>query len=380
MLPYPGTLIRRGSTGPNVRIIQDYLNILGAAPRLAADGIFGPLTEAAVIAFQRRFSLAPDGIVGPITWAELMRRHAAATAPQTPSGVFNYTVVAGDTLWQLAGRFGTTVDAIRAQNNLTGDLIHTGQVLRIPGGTAPPTVPPTPPAPPVSSRVIVLDAGHGGSDPGSVSGTRQEKNDNLRLALAVRDILQGQGQRVVMTRSTDVFVTLAQRSAISNQSNADLFVSIHRNASTNAAANGVENYVHTSASDTEILYAFNVLDEIVGAGVQNNRGVIRANFAVLRETRAPAMLLEMGYITNARDNQLFDTHFTDYAAAIARGIIASLTGPSLPPPSITFYTVVRGDTLSGIAQRFGTTVAAITALNGLTTNSIIINQVLKIPR
>ena len=428
MPPGPEMPLKLGSIGPNVRILQENLNAKSCAfphiPPLALDGVFGPETESSVIAFQRQFSLMPDAVVGPVTWAEIMRQ----ASKEASSVFFSHTVVPGDTLWMLAQRFGTTVDAIRSLNNLSGDVINVGQVLKIPSDTgAPPpeffshTVVPgdtlwmlaqrfgttvdairslnnlsgdvinvgqvlkipsgtggAPPPP--AAMTIVLDPGHGGSDPGAVFGTRLEKNDNLRFALAVQRILQERGQRVVMTRSTDVFIPLAERSAISNRNNADIFVSIHRNASTNPAANGVENYVFTNANDTAVLYAFNVLDEIVSVGVQSNGGVIRANFAVLRNTNAPAMLVELGYISNVRDNQLFDQNFNAYASAVARGIMESLRGPSLPPPSYFFYTVVRGDNLLSIAQRFKTTVNAIVILNKLTSTNITLGQVLKIPR
>jgi len=90
--PYPGTLIRVGSTGPNVRLIQGALNtirrVYTSIPQLAEDGIFGPITQSAVIAFQREFVLTPDGIVGPITWAKLMEVlqdvTGAAGSPATP--------------------------------------------------------------------------------------------------------------------------------------------------------------------------------------------------------------------------------------------------------------------------------------------------------
>ena len=224
---------------------------------------------------------------------------------------------------------------------------------------------------------IVIDAGHGGYDPGAVFGTRKEKDDNLRLALAVQRRLEK--QNVIMTRSTDVLVPLYQRSTIANQSNADIFVSIHRNASQSSSANGMENYVHTTAPETDVLYAQNVLREIVKAGVQTNRGVIRANFSVLRHTLAPAMLLEIGFITNARDNQLFDQNFDAYAAAIAHGIMESLQGPPFLPPQYFFYTVESGDSMWGIAQRFGVAIDTIVSLNSLTNDTVTVRQVIKIP-
>jgi N-acetylmuramoyl-L-alanine amidase len=294
--------------GVSVRQIQERLNSLGANPRLVADGVFGPRTEAAVVAFQRQRGLNTDGIVGPITWNALFPR-----------------------------------------------------------GTAPP--------PP--QRTIVIDPGHGGSDAGATFGSRRESDDNLRLSLAVQRLLQEQGLRVILTRSTDVNVPLSERSAISNRNNADLFVSIHRNASTNTSANGVENFVFTTAPTNTVQSAFDVLDEIVNAGVQNNRGVRRGNFAVIRNTNAPAMLLEMGFISNARDNQLFDQNFNAYAAAIARGIINALNDTQ---HQYFFYTAVSGDNLWTVAQRFGTTQSELIQLNKLTTNNLIVGQILKIPR
>jgi len=102
---------------------------------------------------------------------------------------------------------------------------------------------------------VVLDAGHGGYDNGAVSGTRREKDDNLRMALAVGNLLRGCGFDVVQTRTTDVFVPLMERSNISNRAGADLFVSIHRNGSTNPSANGVENWVYTNPSQRAVLAA-----------------------------------------------------------------------------------------------------------------------------
>jgi len=173
-------------------------------------------------------------------------------------------------------------------------------------------------------KTIVLDAGHGGSDPGAVNGTRLEKDDNLNLALAVQSRLREQGQNVIMTRSTDIFVPLIERSAISNRSQADLFVSIHRNAAASPAANGVENFTYINPTPKETRYAQTVLDEVVRAGVQSDRGVKRGNFVVLRNTVAPGMLLEMGFISNEKDNALLDQNFDAYADAITRGILISL--------------------------------------------------------
>jgi len=185
---------------------------------------------------------------------------------------------------------------------------------------------------------VVLDAGHGGTDFGAVNGARQEKNDNLRFTLALGRVLSNCGVRVIYTRSTDVFIPLEERARISNNANADLFVSIHRNASTNTSANGFENWVYTNAGERTIAAAYLVHDRIVQAGVSSDRGIRYGNFVVLRLTRSPAMLLELGFISNANDNWLFDNRFSQYVLAAARGILnffgiacPGVTSPGTPP-------------------------------------------------
>jgi len=208
---------------------------------------------------------------------------------------------------------------------------------------------------------VVLDAGHGGYDFGAINGQRFEKNDNLRMALAVGQLLRGCGVNVVYTRNTDVFIPLLERSQISNAAGADLFVALHRNASTNPGAHGVENWVYSSPSEKAVAAANLVLNRLVSAGVQRNRGIAYGNFSVLRHTAAPAMLLENGFITNEEDNRLFDTRFDAYANAIASGILSALgiTCPSVkppqppPPPPSPEYTANVRNTQSTLNSRYG---------------------------
>ena len=176
-------------------------------------------------------------------------------------------------------------------------------------------------------KFIAIDAGHGGTDPGAVNGSRQEKDDVLKMAIAVRRLLEQQGQRVLETRPKDVFVALTERSNIANQANVDLFVSIHRNSFSSAAANGVETWVQSGSPVTVVQYARRVQNELIGVGAQSDRGVKQGNYSVLRKTRAPSMLVEVGFISNAKDNQLFDQQFDAYALAITKGILASLNQP-----------------------------------------------------
>ena len=172
--------------------------------------------------------------------------------------------------------------------------------------------------------LIVVDPGHGGWDNGASWEGRLEKDDNLRLGMEVYKALAELGIPVIMTRDSDEFVALADRAGIANNAGADLFVSLHRNSypEQTPTAHGVENYIYlTAPEETTGKAAQLVLEKIVEVGVQSDRGVSRGDYYVLRKTQMPAMLLEMGFIINEIDNQLFDEHLHDYAKAIAEGIM-----------------------------------------------------------
>ncbi len=174
-----------------------------------------------------------------------------------------------------------------------------------------------------ANLLIVVDAGHGGWDNGASYEGRQEKDDNLRLAKAVDCALRAQGMRVLMTRDSDVFLELAERAAIANEADADLFISLHRNSFPvqNENTNGVENFIYLTAPvETSGRAAQLVLSAVADTGVQRMVGVSRGNYAVLRRTLMPAMLLEMGFINNHEDNRLFDEKADAYAKAVAKGV------------------------------------------------------------
>ena len=135
----PSATLRQGSRGQDVITLQYLLNVIGeyypGIPRITQDGIFGSGTRQAVIAFQNQMGLSPDGIVGARTWNALYDTYLGIgeNSPSPGTGTFSYTVKSGDTLWLLANRFGTTVNAIMNLNGLTSDLLNVGQVLLIPG-------------------------------------------------------------------------------------------------------------------------------------------------------------------------------------------------------------------------------------------------------
>ncbi len=144
----PAAVLRQGSRGQDVITLQYLLDVISEyypdIPAVTQDGIFGAGTKQAVTAFQSRMGLTPDGIVGPATWNALYRTYQGIgqnvpspnpdPAPDTGGGSFAYAVKSGDTLWLLANRFGTSVDAIKRLNSLTGDNLQIGQVLQIPTG------------------------------------------------------------------------------------------------------------------------------------------------------------------------------------------------------------------------------------------------------
>lgn len=171
---------------------------------------------------------------------------------------------------------------------------------------------------------IVVDAGHGGTDPGAVFQGRQEKDDNLRLALAVGEILENNGQDVVYTRTEDIYQTPSQKAALANEAGADYFVSLHRNSSPVANQyNGVESLVFRDTGiQSEI--AENINSELEEVGFRNIGVKERPGLVVLRRTRMPAVLVEAGFINNEEDNRIFDEEFDAIAQGIANGLLQAV--------------------------------------------------------
>lgn len=179
--------------------------------------------------------------------------------------------------------------------------------------------------------LIMMDAGHGGRDPGAVYEGRREKDDALRLTLAVGAILQDYGVDVAYTRTTDVYETPFEKAMEANAIGADLFVSIHRNSfPSDNTAFGVESLVYDlSGLKYEIAQSINAELETVGF---RNLGVkARPNLVVLKRTKMPAVLVEVGFINSDVDNELFDSLFDDIANAIATGILDVLWSKGLIP-------------------------------------------------
>lgn len=172
---------------------------------------------------------------------------------------------------------------------------------------------------------IMLDAGHGGRDPGAVYKGRQEKDDTLNLVLAIGEILQNNGIDVEYTRTTDVYESPYQKAMEANEADVDFFVSIHRNSfPQDNAVSGVESLVFNK-SGIKYEMAQNINAQLETVGFVNLGVKERPNLVVLKRTKMPAVLVEVGFINSDTDNQLFDQNFQDIAQAIADGILDTLS-------------------------------------------------------
>lgn len=172
---------------------------------------------------------------------------------------------------------------------------------------------------------VCLDPGHGGTDPGCDSDGRLEKDDTWALAQAVKKEMEAQGIKVVMTREdNDTKVFLKERVAIANSSDADYYISLHRNL-----GDGYGNETWKAANSSKIVddFASNVHNAVVEAGVSRDRGIKAgtdtgedSDYYVLNNTNMPACLLEIGFINNGEDNNLYDSKMEEYAKAITQAV------------------------------------------------------------
>jgi len=188
-------------------------------------------------------------------------------------------------------------------------------------GSAKPAAPV--PAPPSGGKIykIVLDAGHGAHDPGAIGITGyREKDFNLAVTQKVEALLKKDGRfKVYMTRSDDTFVALNDRASFANNQKADLFLSFHANALVGSAATGTETFY--SRADSKRL-ADTVHKHLLKATGLKDRGVKTAGYVVIKKTTMPAILLESGFLTNAKDEALLrnEAKQNEIAAAVVAGI------------------------------------------------------------
>lgn len=211
-------------------------------------------------------------------------------------------------------------------------------------GTRPPEALPAPPQQPLPDlaqpkplppaardtslvgRTIVVDAGHGGKDPGALGvGPLNEKTITLQLARRLTALLEARGARVVMTRSGDTFIELEGRAATAERYRADFFVSVHADSARRAAASGASVYIARGAAGDSYRVAQEIEAAFRRAGVES-RGVKRAGFRVLVGHSRPAALVECGFLSNHSDAAALarPDYQAKVAAAIAEGLARGL--------------------------------------------------------
>lgn len=192
---------------------------------------------------------------------------------------------------------------------------------------------------------IMIDAGHGGADGGASYKGRLEKDDNLKLALAVGEILTQNGVDVEYTRTTDVYQTPFEKAQIANASGADFFISFHRNSSPMPNQySGVEVLLYNKSGE-KLDMAENINGALGELGFREIGVQARPGLVVLRRTKMPALLIETGFLNTDADNQKFDDEFHDIAQAFASGILGTLNEESLENESeehTIYYRVQTG--------------------------------------
>ncbi|MEH7145840.1 N-acetylmuramoyl-L-alanine amidase [Priestia megaterium] len=169
----------------------------------------------------------------------------------------------------------------------------------------------------LKDKIIVVDAGHGGYDPGTSGNSSIEKNLALTTAKLVASRLANSGANVFMTRSNDTFISLSGRVDVSEAKHADAFISIHYNASTSSSANGIASFYYSESKDKELAkYIQESMAE--NAPSMKDMGVRFGDYYVTRENNQRAVLLELGFLSNAHDEQIVSSNA--YQQQISTGI------------------------------------------------------------
>jgi len=179
---------------------------------------------------------------------------------------------------------------------------------------------------PATGYRVVVDPGHGGRDPGAISVIGMyEKQINLVVATEAARLLKRRGIDVWLTRATDVYLTLEQRAAIANGRRAHLFVSVHADSAVNRSARGFTVYIARRAS-SESHRAAGAVERAMRTTGMDSRKIRKADYRVLVQTHGPAILVELGYLSNHREAALLaQPHFQKrLAEAVAQGICGYL--------------------------------------------------------
>jgi N-acetylmuramoyl-L-alanine amidase len=168
-------------------------------------------------------------------------------------------------------------------------------------------------------KTVVIDPGHGGTDYGAIRNDVNEKDINLNVSRKVRDLLAKQGYLVHMTRDTDVYVSLEERVAFAEKYTPDIFISIHVNSSVKPEINGVETHYYHQES---LSLAQSVHSALASAIQTTNRGLFKSKFYVINHTTMPAVLVEIGFLSNDTERAQLsaESRKQSTAKAIAEGV------------------------------------------------------------
>ncbi|QCR31467.1 N-acetylmuramoyl-L-alanine amidase [Lysinibacillus sp. SGAir0095] len=178
----------------------------------------------------------------------------------------------------------------------------------------------------LKNRIIVLDPGHGGKDPGAISESATEKAIVLKVGTLVKQKLEAAGAKVVMTRTGDTYPTLQDRVKITNDNYGEIFVSIHVNSAASSSAKGTETYYSVSSGDMykeDINLATKINNQIVTNANMQNRGVKEQSYYVIHNMIIPSVLVELGFISNSDDKSKLvnDKYVSIFADSIYKGIV-----------------------------------------------------------
>ncbi|ODV57599.1 N-acetylmuramoyl-L-alanine amidase [Lysinibacillus fusiformis] len=181
-------------------------------------------------------------------------------------------------------------------------------------------------AKPLQNRVIILDPGHGGKDPGTVKGSVSEKSITLKVSTQVKQLLENAGAKVYMTRTGDTYPSLQDRVDFTQANYGEIFVSVHVNSAANTSAQGTETYYAISTGDMyqeDIDLATFVNNQIVSNLNMKNRGVKQEQYYVIRNMVIPSILVELGFLTNTEDHNKMtnDQYVNLFAESIYSGIL-----------------------------------------------------------
>jgi N-acetylmuramoyl-L-alanine amidase len=199
------------------------------------------------------------------------------------------------------------------------------------------------------SLKLYLDAGHGGKDSGASGNGLLEKNINLEICKRIKDYLKDYSNvEVMVTRDSDIFLTLDERTDHANKWGADAFLSVHINANTSPSPRGFESYTYPNANSATKAFQ-NVMHQEIFKQISSygmpDKGKKTANFHVLRESEMKAILTENGFITNSADATLMKK--ADFLDKLALGHVIGLEkffglNKARPPSEVGLYQVIAG--------------------------------------